>query len=333
MLPVTRRKRRLTERALALCIAPLAVAAIVLGLVAGSSRSPRRPTATCVDPGPSLTSLSHFERAVGGNVHCVVVFDQAPTWAAWQAPWFATNRIADENWVAFARHPGNRLIITLAMFPSELADSGWRAAGAAGAYATHARTLAGNLVRAGMSHAVIRLGHEANGTWYADNVGDTATQQQQWKRFWRRTAMAMGSVPGAHFSFDWCVAAGYRPIAFANYYPGDDVVDSIGIDIYDRVPPGHTRRWSYLYDEPGGVGALVRFATAHHKPLAVPEWGLEPRGYHAGAGPDPGFTRGIAALVAHHQVAFQGYFFRSEEAAALLADRDSLAIYRRRLLR
>ncbi len=46
----------------------------------------------------------------------------------------------------------------------------------------------------------------------------------------------MRSVPGASFRFDWTINAGYRPIPFNDYYPGNDVVDIIGMDVYDFWP-------------------------------------------------------------------------------------------------
>jgi len=92
--------------------------------------------------------------------------------------------------------------------------------GARGAFTVYAKQLARELVSAGLGKSIIRLGHEANGTWYADNVGTTQAQWAQWKAFWRKTALAMNSVSGADFAFDWCISAGYRPIPFSDYYQG-----------------------------------------------------------------------------------------------------------------
>jgi hypothetical protein len=312
------------------------VVAVVATVLLTSGRGSPGPASegACVDPGPTVSSLHQFDRSVGGDVHCVMLFDNAATtWQQWAAPWFATNSDPDSNWSAFAR-AGNRLVITPSMFPENVEHTNWRSAGASGAYDGYARELARNLVRAGMGSATIRLGHEANGTWYADNVGDSAADWARWKQFWRHTVIAMRSVPGAHFSFNWCIAAGPRAIPFNAYYPGDDVVDSIGVDVYDRVPNGYSgNHWSELYGEPGGVGALANFARAHHKPLAIPEWGLERAGTYGNTGPDPTFTRGIVSLLQHNDVAFEGYFFRGGEASALLADRQSLALYRDEVLR
>ena len=48
----------------------------------------------------------------------------------------------------------------------------------------------------------------------------------------RRNSAALGR-------FDWNVNAGYRDIQLSSFYPGNDVVDMIGIDIYDAGMPGN----------------------------------------------------------------------------------------------
>jgi hypothetical protein len=291
------------------------------------------PATACVDPGPLVSDLHYFERRVNAQVNCVVLFDDtAQTWSQWANPWFVSNAPGNENWTRFARRSGNRVVLTVDLFPSQLNSSDWRAAGARGAYDRYDRRLAANLVRGGMGHAIIRLAHEANGTWYADNIGDNATQMREWRQFWRRTVLAMRSVKGAHFSFDWCVNSGVRAIPLADYYPGDDVVDSIGVDVYDSGIPHGVSGWAYQYKRPEGVRTVVRFARAHHKPIAIPEWGLQPSSQN-GRGVDPGFTRGIIALVDHDDVAFESYFFHQGGRAALLADPESLRLYRDDLLR
>ena len=287
----------------------------------------------CVYTAETLEGLQQFDQVVSRQIKCAMVFDNAaPDWSAWENPWFISNPIRNENWTEFARRPGDTMIVTLNLFPSSVDTANWRAIGAAGGYVAYDKTLARNLVAAGMGHAIIRLGHEANGTWYADNVGTTPAQWAQWKQFWRRTAIAMRSVPGAHFNFNWCIAAGYRAIPFSAYYPGNDVVNSIGVDIYDTgVPRGVTDRWAYQYDRPGGVGAIARFARAQHKPLSVPEWGLQPTAAD-GVGSDPAFTRSLVRMMRSRHVSFQAYFFAAGGRSALLGDPASLRIYRTELL-
>src|SRR5205085_1396640 len=111
----------------------------------------------------------------------------------------------------------------------------------------------------------------ANGTWYRDSLGSTGREYALWRTAWRRTVFAMRSVPGAHFRFDWCINAAYRNIPMKAFYPGDDVVDIIGIDAYDgglaNVAPGRAR-WNRLFSQPLGLGAVRRFARAHKKPMS-----------------------------------------------------------------
>jgi hypothetical protein len=328
-----RRSRRGRTRLLAL-VALIAVVIVGVGLLTHSSTPGVQPAAACVYAGAAHSDLSRFERQVGRNVDCVLEYNMdAPTWAKWADPWFITNASQNINWARFARS-GHQMILTISLFPSQVQGTDWRAAGASGAYVTYARQLARNLVRAGMGHVVIRLGHEANGTTYPDNVGTTLAQQTEWKEFWRRTVITMRSVPGAHFDFNWCIANGPRPIPFIDYYPGNDVVDSIGDDVYDSGLPknvSYADRWQYVYDEPGGVRAIAAFARAHHKPLTIPEWGLEPRS-EDGGGADPAFTRGFLAFLRRDHVQSEAYFFSGSSSSTLLGDPTSLALYRDQIL-
>ena len=327
---MTRLKRTRTV-ALASCAGLLC--ATLVGIVVLATGGGAALPMPCVYPGATVNGLEQFDAVVGRQIKCAMVFDDAaPDWRSWENPWFVYNPTPTENWTQFARRPGDTTIITLNLFPTSVDTANWRAIGAAGGYVAYDKLLARNLVAAGMGRAIIRLAHEANGTWYADNVGTNLAQWAQWKQFWRRTAIAMRSVPGAHFSFNWCIAAGYRPIPFSAYYPGNDVVGSIGVDIYDSgVPRGITNRWIYQYDRAGGVGAIARFAEAQHKPLSVPEWGLQPMSA-GGIGSDPAFTRGLLRMMRTEHVSFQSYFFAEGGRSALLGDPVSLGIYRTELL-
>jgi hypothetical protein len=291
---------------------------------------PLKSTArTCIYSGSRLSDLIAFERRVGTHVSCALVYDtDQPTWSAWEDPWFISNRIPNENWIHFARRRGDRLIITVEMFPEQAKSQSWRVLGAEGSFAGYARTLATNLVANGMGDAVIRIGPEANGTWAEDNIGTAPKDWALWRRFWRRTALAMRSVRGAHFDFNWCIAAGYRPIPFADYYPGDDVVDSVGVDVYDEGEPrGEQNSWGYQDSRPGGVAAIAAFAKAHHKPFSIPEWGLEPTA-DGGGGNRARFIKGVKQAIHSDNVLFESYFFVEDSKTALEQSPASLALYR-----
>jgi hypothetical protein len=270
---------------------------------------------------------------VGRNFDCAMVYNNAsPDWAGWENPWFLTGADANYNWASWAQAPGThrRLVITNNLFPSALNNSDWLHAGAAGAYEEHAKALARNLVAAGLGNSVIRLAHEANDSAYPYSIGSTDAELQLWVQFWRRTAIAMRSVPGAHFQFDWCINAYWRPIPLSKWYPGDDVVDIIGIDTYDGGVPAGQDRWARIYNQPDGISEVLQFAKAHGKPTSIPEWGLWPQGASTlGGGDDPSYIDGIAAVVRNNAVAYQSYFYNLESASLLRSSPRSLAAYRR----
>jgi hypothetical protein len=262
----------------------------------------------------------------------MVFNDSAPDWSTWEMPWFLTQDDPDKQWGQWATAPGThrQLIISQSLFPGVLANSDWLDAGASGAYAAHARALARNLVAAGLGDSVIRLAAEANldtSPWAVSTTGDDL---QLWRTFWRRTVIAMRSVPGARFQFDWCINARWRPIRLADFYPGDDVVDIIGIDAYDTgVGPG-LDRWSAIYDRPDGIRAVLQFATKHGKPMSFPEWGLRTSGEPVlGGGSDPSYINHMAGFIAHHSVAYQSYFYKTDAATLLSQSPDSMSAYRR----
>ena len=296
------------------------------GVIGGDSKT------YCAYTANSVSYLSYFDSLVGAHINCALVFNEAaPTWAGWVDPYFAggdTNPDVDwSNWVKAA--PGRTLIVTQNMFPASVDnDPNWRIEGAAGDFDSYATQLAENLVAGGLGNSIIRLGHEANGTWYPDNIGDTPVEYAEWVQFWRNEVLAMKAVPGAHFQFDWCVNAAYRDIPLADYYPGNDVVNIIGIDAYDAGVSGTgAARWNQVYNQPGGIADVLAFAKAHDKPFSIPEWGLEPT-TDGGAGDDPDYVNGIASVVADNDVAFQSYFYNEEFAATLTSSPNSFSAYK-----
>jgi hypothetical protein len=278
----------------------------------------------CVQPGnDGVRSLAAFSSLVGRPVNCVVLFNDAnPGWAQWTNPWFTHTSAGERDWAAWLKvdPTDRRVVVTQEMVPSNV-PSNWRVLGAAGAYDRYAHQLADNLVAAGMGNAVIRLGHEMNGTWYNDSLGNDPSHYRDWATYWAQIVRTMRSVPGSHFLFDWCVNAGYRGIPFGSYYPGDDVVDVIGVDIYDAGMPGNPQnqksRWVSLHSEPCGLAQIVAFARKNNKPLSFPEWGLVSPG-SGGLGNDPTYMRGIATTIEENQVVYQAYFNSKTHGVQLL---------------
>lgn len=305
------------------------------GLATASAAATGMPSKEqCIYTAHKISILDRFERQIGHQINCVLVYnDASPNWAGWERPWF-DNYVNEPNvdWSAWDTAPGTRrrLIITQNLFPTSVNHDHWLRLGAAGAYTSHAKILAQNLVAAGLGNSIIRLGHEANGSWYPDSLGNNQAEWSLWDKFWRKTVLAMKSVPGAHFEFDWCIAALWRAIPLKDIYPGNDVVNIIGVDAYDtgNIGSSAAERWNYTYNGPDGIKTVLDFAKAHGKPMSIPEWGVSPRRQAKGFGDDPTFVNGIASVVRDDHVAYQSYFYNYGYATQLSDGRRSWSAYR-----
>lgn len=286
----------------------------------------------CLYTRRGIGGLRRAERALQAKATCTLVFHHGATWAQWTVPSFDGPTSVSETWAQWAvARPGRRLIISVPLIPTaERAVRDWRSRGASGDFAQEDRSLAENLVRAGLGTSFIRLGSEGNGRWSVDWIGDTVRDWQQWAAFWRATASAMRSVRGAHFRFVWTISPDVGRAPLSAYYPGDGVVDVIGMDVYDAgfVFLG-ADRWRYLLDRPNGIGAVMNFAVDHHKPVAFPEWGLIP-GPRGGAD-DSSFVAGVAALSRRPGLAFETYWDAGASATAIAHSPRSRAAFRRLL--
>ena len=78
------------------------------------------------------------------------------------------------------------------------------------------------------------------------------------------------------FKIDWCPGWGPQDTPADLAYPGDDVVDYIGLDVYDFKHEGTPEeRWETFYlKAPFGLEWHRDFAARHGKPMSYPEWGV-----------------------------------------------------------
>ena len=308
-----------------------AILVLVLGCGGGEPSADQKRA--CVYSEHRVSQLAEFERLVGRRIDCALVFnDAAKDWRGWERPWFLGHPDPNLNWRRWATAEGadRRLIITQNLFPHEVDKTDWLRAGARGDFDVHAKALARNLVDAGLGDLTIRLAHEANGSTYPYSLRDSAQDKRLWREFWRRTVLAMKSVDGAEFTFDWCVLAAYRPIPLDQWYPGDDVVDVIGVDAYDSgVKEQGPGRWKTVYGRPLGVRDVVRFARAHDKPLSIPEWGVAPPATQLSGGDNGRYVAGIGQVVRDNPTSYQAYFFAREWRRQLLSGPASVAAYKR----
>ena len=161
------------------------------------------------------------------------------------------------------------------------------------------RQLATTLVEARHSNAILRIGWEWSTNFFS--WGTQNTTPAHYVTAFDDIVTAMRSVPGQHFLFDWCAAAGSAPSngTYTASYPGDTYVDYVGTDVYDH--PG--TNWARELTQVGGLSYTAAFARAHRKSMSIPEWGLD-------GTDDPRFIDLVHAFVANpaNNVRYTSYF-------------------------
>lgn len=223
-------------------------------------------------------------------------FDSYAAWLGTDQLKYAQDNIGESYWEFFeqgwpgsfqqwrewkAAAPGRRLVLAVPFFvDAEPGDSAARiSACARGDYDDHYAALAANLQAASLGDSILRIAWEAHQDWapwsYYLNPDD-------WRTCWRRVAQTVKQVTPTLVT-NWNVgddAGGERSYmreavelrGIDNFYPGDDVVDEIGIDTYGA--PQVTDWGAFFGNDVGSLGWLVQFAEQHGKPVSIPEWGL-----------------------------------------------------------
>jgi len=156
-----------------------------------------------------------------------------------------------------------------------------------------------------------RIGWEADGNWYTWSWNGNISSgyiYPLWVKAWRHIATVLHSIPGVKVYTTWNPAAiNWVPFPLELVYPGDDVVDVIGLDLYSPLYPEDLYDWAlnngkmdanisvwaanpinriHFWDYPnanqwshnstGGWGMLAHLALAeqHKKPIAFCESGV-----------------------------------------------------------
>jgi hypothetical protein len=176
--------------------------------------------------------------------------------------------------------PARRVVLAVPFFVSEApgTDHDRIATCARGGFDQHYRNLARNLRDAGLGDSILRIAWEAHDTWapwsYHNNVAD-------WRACWRRVASTVKQeTPTLRTNWNVGNDSGTRTMmreavgiaGFENFYPGNDVVDEIGIDCYASPPVDDYTR--FFGEDVGKLGWFVRLSEQLDKPLSLPEWGL-----------------------------------------------------------
>ena len=263
------------------------------------------------------SSINSFDELTRTTVSCISVYlNGAPTWTSWVHPWVTDPDIGYSTWVS--ESPQSReLVLQVDLIPLSLKDLtnplSWEKSCAAGKFDSYAIQLGNNLVAAGLQDSVIRLGPEMNGTWETDFVGTTPSEQRLWARCFDNEATGLRRAAGGHFLIDWNPNACKYSLPFARLYPGNAYVDIMGLDLFDAscLAPQEPYSFARLEHEPAGLSSFEAFATAHKKPMSLPEWGLST----IPIGDDPQYIDGIGSAFDTKDFAFETYFDSTDGAS------------------
>lgn len=135
---------------------------------------------------------------------------------------------------------------------------------------------AARAIAANQPRAIIRLGWEMNLTQMAwASKGREADYIAAFRR-----VVGIFRRHSKEFRIDWCPGWGTQDSPADLAYPGDDVVDIIGLDVYDFKFEGSVEeRWTRHYlKAPFGLEWHRAFAARHKKPMSYPEWGVGQNG-------------------------------------------------------
>jgi len=203
---------------------------------------------------------------------------------------------------------------------------------AAGQYDDQFSKLGALLVAKGQANATLRLGWEFNGDWYPWAAGKDPAS---FKPAFRHVVSVLRATPGQHFAIAWNPSLGAGSASPDTFWPGDDVVDLVGIDFYNQSWRAQDTdpavRWQGYLTTNYGLNWLASFSAAHGKPIIVPEWGTGTRPDGHGWGDDPLFIHNMAAWMRAHNVVAQNYwdFTASDYDATMSAGKfpQTLAAY------
>jgi hypothetical protein len=148
--------------------------------------------------------------------------------------------------------------------------------------------------------AVLRLGWEFNGNWYVHSAGKNGDTNTTFIAGWRRAAQQIkaGAASVGHANLvvvSWSMSGldNYWGNPLTTQYPGDDVVDLIGIDFYDWGMLGASASTATTFGWKTNLDTLMTFCVNHGKWMAVDEWGLHHTGAPGEGGDNPNFITGF----------------------------------------
>jgi len=258
------------------------------------------------DPDSFLASLKQFEDWFGQPVDGVLSYTSMASWKDLEST-VARN-------TGFWAKADRSVLFSIPLIPArtEGKEKATLAAAGKGLYNEHYKTVAQMLAKFRPQDPVIyvRTGWEFNGGWFPWTVH--GGRGDDFIAAFRQFVTTFRSV-SPRFRFDWCPVWGDqvrgnngKPANLADFYPGDEYVDVIGLDVYDETKytkiTNPWKRWDFYMRRGHGLAWHRSFAQKHGKPMSFPEWGV------GGGGDDPYFMEQFHKWIQDNNVVYHTYW-------------------------
>ncbi len=242
-----------------------------------------------------------FERSRGRPVDVLAVFPTRDSWEAIMEDWWMSPTAVPDGFAG-------TLAVGVPLFP----DGGSLEQAASGVDAERWEEL-GSLIAARYPDAWVRPGWEMNipnWPWAA-----TPENVESYRAAFRHAATGIKrGGPGLRIVFNPNEGRGASLPDARMAYPGDDVVDVVGIDAYDWYPAYDADGWQEHRTKDQGWDFWADFAREHGKRFAVPEWGVM-AGSEASGGDNPAYiTQVLEWMGANADIMdFDAYFEETDD--------------------
>ncbi|WP_354700849.1 hypothetical protein DSM112329_01141 [Paraconexibacter sp. AEG42_29] len=136
----------------------------------------------------------------------------------------------------------------------------------AGRHDAHIRTWA-RALRSYRGPVLLRFAHEMNGTWYPWGQSSNGNRRGDYRDAWRHVHAIFAAEGATNVRWVWSPVA--RPLDSLDY-PGDDVVDEVGLSGFNggtALPWTGWRSFESIFDRP----LKQLHAVAPHKPVQISE--------------------------------------------------------------
>ena len=134
---------------------------------------------------------------------------------------------------------------------------------------------------------LVRLAHEMNGSWYPWGLGVNGNTAAQYITMWRKVVTAFRMAGASNVRWVWC--PNVDQATMAQFYPGDDYVDWIALDGYNK---GAVNGNTWITFQNMLISSYNQICAITTKPLMIAETASNETG-----GDKPQWIRDMFAMI------------------------------------